>query len=77
VTTISNALTGGTIATVRDMREHGISDTTIAIWIQEIRAAAITEERLRLEQVLRTHPPQQPTHIEIREAIVELHGERK
>lgn len=77
MTNISSALTGRTIATVRDMRTHGINDNTIAIWIQEIRAAAIFEERLRLEQVYRLYPPSQPTHIEIRDAIIELHGESK
>lgn len=77
MTIISTTLTGGTIATVRDMRMYGISDNTIAIWIQEIRAAAIFEERLRLERVFRASPPEQPTHVEIRNAIVELHGESK
>ncbi len=75
--TIPTALTGGTIATVKDMRMHGISDNTIAIWIQEIRAAAIFEERLRLESVYRNNPPEFQNHIEIRKAIIALHGESK
>jgi hypothetical protein len=57
---------------VHEMRNAGMSETLIATTLCDIRAAAIAEERLRVESIHRTSPPEYPTWVEMRDAIGDL-----
>lgn len=60
------------VRAVTDMRRAGLTEADIACIVGDIRAAAITEERLRLEMVLKEHPPKHPTWVEMRDALVDF-----
>ena len=47
---------------IETMRQAGLNDTLIACVLSEVRAAAIFEERQRLEILLRANPPHHPPH---------------
>lgn len=46
------------IPAVREMRQAGMKEAQIACCVSDIRAAAIHEERLRAEVVVKDNPPQ-------------------
>lgn len=54
---------------VADMRQAGMSDTTIACVVTEIRSAAIHEERLRLSTLLALNPPTHLSHTDMSEVL--------
>lgn len=54
---------------VQVMRKHGMDDTMIACVVCDLRSWAITEERLRVRDVMDSNPPQFPTHIEMKEEL--------
>ena len=56
---------------IDDMRRHGMNLTIIGCALQEVRAAAIQEERLRLEVLLRNNPPSHPAGTYIAEQLEE------
>ena len=49
---------GGCIAAIREMRQAGLNDMIIGCVLSEIRTAAISEERLRMEEVRSKNPPE-------------------
>ena len=56
---------------IEDMRNAGMSLTFIGCALQEIRAAAIQEKRLRVEALLRNNPPHHPAGTYICEQLEE------
>jgi hypothetical protein len=47
----------GCLQAIADMRGAGINDTLIACILSDVRAAAIREERMRVEVLIRDNPP--------------------
>jgi hypothetical protein len=56
--TIDHNFMFGCRAAIADMQRAGMNDILIACGLVEVRAAAIREERMRLEALLRAHPPE-------------------
>jgi hypothetical protein len=59
----------GCLAAIADMRAAGMNDALIACVLTDVRAAAIREERMRLEGLLRANPPVHLPHGDYVEAI--------
>lgn len=56
---------------IDDMRRAGMNETIIACVLCDVRAAAIREERQRIEDVMREAPPHHPTHGEMSRKVGE------
>ena len=54
---ISPLFLSGCRESVRIMRAAGINESLIACVITDIRSAALTEERLRMDNLIRENPP--------------------
>lgn len=50
---------------IRSMREAGMNDYMIGCVLTEVRSAAITEERMRLDRLTREFPPYHATQGEM------------
>ena len=57
----SHIFYAGCHSAIKMMREANMSDGHIACVLQDVRAAAIQEERLRMEKVRMDNPPQYST----------------
>jgi hypothetical protein len=51
------------------LRTCNVSDATIACVISDVRAAAIAEERLRVEAITSKNPPSYPTWVQMMNAF--------
>lgn len=67
----------GCLGAIREMRAAGLNDSRIAILLSDIRAAAISEERMRFERLMLSNPPEYPPWHELRDTIKEITGEEK
>jgi hypothetical protein len=56
---------------VKTMREAGMNDTLIGCVLSEVRAAAIFEERFRIQALMTSNPPVHPPHGAFADAIKE------
>jgi len=57
-------------AAIKDMQAFQMPDAAIAGVLCDIRAAAIHEERLRVDVLTQKNPPQFPTWVQMRDAAV-------
>ena len=58
-------------ASITAMKNAGMSDILIAMVLLDIRAAAIAEERLRMEEIRAKNPPVYPTARQLLEQMKE------
>jgi hypothetical protein len=66
----------GCLEAIAIMRAAGISNAEIACVLQDVRASAIREERLRIDSVLSANPPIHPVWTEFSKAVADIKGDR-
>lgn len=49
---------GGCIAAIREMRQYGMNEMIVGCVLSEVRAAAIAEERQRVDELRSKNPPE-------------------
>lgn len=54
---------------IQTLRECNVSDAIIACVLCDVRAAAIAEERLRVETLAKLNVPNYPTWVKMRDAL--------
>ena len=62
-------------AAIKELQAHNVPDAVIAGVLCDIRAAAIHEERLRVEVAARNNPPHFPTWVQMRDAALSGEGQ--
>lgn len=66
---------GQSLVAIKTMREAGMTDGQIACVLQDVRASAITEERLRVNRVLSANPPTHPIWTDMLAAVEDVKGD--